>query len=232
MGEEQMIKKNYFELSFGRLVFAGLAAFILTICGILSKQAYTETAVSVFAVVMLMYLVEGKQVGCVFGIAYCIIYAAICFSKGFYGLMLFNILIGLPMYTVSLFTWGKNKHGDTVAVRKLTPKKLTLVLAAALIGFGCMYLILKAAGSSNAFFDGLILPLGTVGMLLLSLRYIEQWYFNIAANITGLMLWIAATISDISNLNFVICTSVFVVSNIMALVSWLKMERQQRHNLN
>ena len=136
--------------------------------------------------------------------------------------------MGLPVYIVSLFTWKKHRRGDIVEVRKLSPKKLILLLIVFAAGFGCAYLILRAAGSSDAFFDGLTISLGTCGTLLLALRYVEQWYFNLAANITILILWSIAAASDISNLNFVICTSVFVVSNIMALISWLKMERAQK----
>ena len=223
-----MNKKNYLGLGFGRLMFALLSVFVISICGLLSKQAYVEIAVSAFSVVMLMYLVEGKRIGCFFGVVYCVFYAAVCYSKDLYGLMAFNLIVALPMYILSLFTWKNHNHGDTVAVRRLHPKQLALVLVAALAGFGFAYLILKAVGSFNAFFDGLTLSLAAFGTLLLSLRYVEQWYFNLSANIVVLILWTIATAADISNLNFVICSFVFVVSNIMALVSWLKMERMQR----
>ncbi|MCL2813421.1 MAG: nicotinamide riboside transporter PnuC [Oscillospiraceae bacterium] len=225
-----MSKKKYFGLGFGRLLFAFVSAVIMTVCGLLFGQEYMEIAISAFSVVMLMYLVEGKRAGCACGVIYCVCYSLICFSKGFYGLMVFNLVVGLPMYIVSLFTWKKHKSGDTVSVRRLSPKSLALVLAGAAAGFGCAYLILMAAASSNAFFDGLTLSLATFGTLLLSLRFVEQWYFNLAANITGLILWIFAALADIANLNFVICTFVFVVSNIMALASWLKMERMQRNS--
>ena len=224
-----MTKKNYFGLSFGRLLFALLFSSIITVCGFLFKQAYTETAVSVFSVVMLMYLVEGKRTGCACGVVYCVAFTAVCYTKGFYGLMVFNMLVALPMYIISLFTWKKHSRGETVAVRRLPFKKLILFSAAVSAGFVCAYLILGAAGSSNAVFDGLTLSLGAFGTLLLSLRYIEQWYFNLAANITALIMWIIAAAADISNLNFVICTSVFVVSNVMALVSWIKIERIQKN---
>ena len=224
-----MIKKNYLGLSFSRLIFALASTVIITICGLLSGQAYPEIAVSAFSVVTLMYLVEGKLTGCVCGMVYCIFYAAICFSKGFYGLMAFQIFVAVPMYIVSLFTWKKNKHGDTVAVRKMSWKKLSLVFVIALAGFAGAYFILGKAGSSSALFDGLIISLGTLGTLLLSMRYVEQWYFNIGANATVLTLWIYKSLEDISNLNFAICAFVFVVSNIMALISWIKMEKAQRN---
>ena len=210
-------------------MFAIVAVFVIALCGVFSKQALAEIAVSAFSVVMLMYLVEGRRTGCFCGVAYCAFYAAVCYTKGFYGLMAFNLIFALPMYILSLFTWKKHKHKNTVAVRKLQKKQLALVLAAALAGFGLAYLILKAAGSFNAFFDGLTLSLAAFGTLLLALRYVEQWYFNLAANLASLMLWIAAAVADASNLNFVICTSVFVVSNIMALVSWHKMEHLQKN---
>ena len=226
-----MTRKKYFGLGFNRLAFAFAAAVILIICGILSGQAYYETAISVFSVVMLMYLVEGKRAGCVCGIIYCVLYAIVCFSRGFYGLASFNFFFAMPMYTASLFTWSKNKSGDTntVAVRRFSHKNLAFVIAGAFILFGCAYMILKLAGSSGstAVFDGLTLSFAAFGTVLLALRFVEQWYFNLAANATVFTLWVFAAVRDVSNLNFVICAAVFVVSNAMALFSWLKMAKLQ-----
>ena len=222
-----MSKKIYLGLSFGRIVFALVAIAILTASGLLFRQAYAEIAVSAFSMVMLMYLVEGKPAGCVFGAVYCLAYSVVCYTRGFYGVLAFNVLFAFPTYIVSIFTWNSNKCGDTVAARKLPAKRFLAALAAFPVVFGGAYLVLRAVGSSNAVFDALTLSLAAFGTLLLALRYVEQWYFNLAANLAGLGLWIMAAAKDISNLNFVICTSVFVVSNAMALVSWQKMERMQ-----
>jgi len=93
-----------------------------------------------------------------------------------------------------------------------------------------MYAVLRAVGSSNAVVDGFTLPLATMGIILLSLRYVEQWYFNLAANAAVLTLFIVAALADVSNLSFVISSLVFAVSNVMALISWVKMERAQRRS--
>jgi nicotinamide mononucleotide transporter PnuC len=222
-----MKKTGYFGLSLNKLIFALAAIAVITGSGFLSGQPYAEIAISAFSIVTLMYLVEGKPAGCVFGALYCTAYTVVCYAKGFYGLMFFNAFFAFPMYIIGIFTWNANKKGENVAARKLSAKKLLMVLAAAAVVFCGAYFICKATGSSNALFDALTLSLAAVGTLLLALRYVEQWYFNLAANLAVLVLWLIAAISDISNINFVICTSVFVVSNVMALISWLKMEKKQ-----
>jgi len=223
------MKRRFIGLTVGRLLFALVAIVIITACGFIVGQAYLEIAVSALSIIVLMYLIEGKWAGCVCGIVFCVLYSIVCYSKGFYGLTVFHVFVALPMYVVSLYTWIKNRHGDTVAVRRLSLKKLALVVAAAAAGFGCAYLILSAAGSSNAIFDALTLSLATFGTLLLSLRYVEQWYFNLASNTTVLILWAVAAAADVSNLGFVIATAIFVASNVMALVEWIRMERAQRN---
>jgi len=218
-----MTEKTYMGLHPGKLLLGVIMSLAITVCGILSKQIFYEIIISIFSVVTILYVIEGKMAGCVCGVIFCVVYAAVCFTRQIYGLMFFQIFIGIPSYGVSLFTWKKNQAGNRVAVKRLSAVKLAIITVASFAGYWGLFMLLGAIGSSNVIFDSLTLVFGTCGMVLLSLRYVEQWYFNIAASISVAVLWAFKLTESISNLNFMIVSVVFLICNIIGLVSWIKM---------
>ena len=228
-------KRTYLGLRPGKFIFGIVAFVVIIVSGILSKQVFYEILISLFSVITILYIIEGKLIGCVFGIAFCAAYAVVCYSRELYGLMLFQICMGMPMYAVSVFTWKKNQNSQnkgTVAVKRLPLKKLGLIIGTAFIGYWGILALLTAINSSNAAIDGLTLAFGICGMILLSLRYVEQWYFNIASCASVMILWIIKSIEDISNLNFLIVAIIYVTSNTIGLISWLKMDKTNKIDKN
>lgn len=222
-----MIKKRYFGLSTVKLLLIVVMSAAVIACGLLSAQKFYEIIISVFSIITIIYISEGKIAGCACGMVYSVAYAAVCFSRQIYGLSVYMILIILPLYAISLFTWKKNQNKGAVEVKRLPAVKLILVLAASFIIYWGIFFLLRAVGSSNIVFDSLTLVFGISGMTLLSLRYVEQWYFNIASNVSVSVLWVFKSVESISNLNFLIVAVIFVVSNVIGLVSWRKMEKNK-----
>jgi len=211
-----------------KLMFCVITSVAVAVCGFLSSQPIFEIMISVFSIVTVVYISEGKLAGCVCGMIFCAAYITISYSRQLYGLMIFEIFIAIPLYFVSLFTWKKNQNRGAVAVKRLSVKKLIFVIAITFIGYWCAFLLLTTIGSSDIVFDSLTLVLATAGMTLLSLRYVEQWYFNIASNVSIAILWVFKLAESISNLNFFISAVIFVICNIIGLLSWRRLERHNK----
>ena len=218
------------------MLWASCVILVLVAIGIRSEQPYFKIATTALAVVVLAYLMEGKLAACISGAIYAALMAWICHSEGFYAMMIFNSCCSLPLNIIAFFTWRKNQHGKTVAVLTMSAMKLLAVLAVTLVVCGITYLILRKTDSTVpltvSLLDSLCLSASAVGTVLLSLRYLEQWYFFIAANVTFCTLWIIKTLDNSANLNFAILALIFVVLNIMSLIAWRKMERAQRQSAN
>ena len=233
-----MTKKRILGFTFGRLLFILASIPALVGCGLLTKQPWYEMLLSVYSVVTLMYLAEGKRAGCACGMVYCLAYGALFFSKQIYGLAFFNTLFGAPVYLASFISWGRHmaehsaghKSGDTMEVRKLTPKLWALFLAMVPVLFAGIFALLRAVDSSDELWgpllDSLSLSLVAPGLILLLLRYAENWWFNLGGNSAVLILWVINTLRDISNFNFVLIAALLVATNAIGFVTWLRLERK------
>lgn len=221
-----MVKKTYLGLGPKKFIMAITMSLAVFICGLLSKQEFYEIAVSALAVVTIIFLSEGKTIGCILGTVYSVAYAAVCFSRQLYGLAFFMAFLVLPLYVISLFTWKKNQNKGAVEIKRLSAAKLILVIAASVAGYCCIFFVLGKVGSSNAPLDSLTIVFGMAGMVLLSLRYLEQWYFNIASNAAAVVIWAVKSFESASNLNFLIAAAVFVASNVIGLVSWFRLNKK------
>ncbi len=221
-----MKEKTILGFGLGRFIFILAAAPVLIACGILTEQVWYEILLAVYSVVTLMYLAEGKRAGCACGMAYCLAYGALFFSRETYGLAFFNTLFGFPVYLFSLISWGKHKSGATVAMKKLNGKGWAISLGAGVVAFVGIYLLLRAVHSENAIYDSLSLAFVAPGLVLLLLRYVENWCFNLAGNFVVMILWIVNTKQDIANLSFVLIAALAVAVNAIGFVTWIKLEKK------
>jgi len=227
-----MTRKSILGFAPGRFIFVVASMPALVACGVLTKQPWYEGLLAVYSVFTLMYLAEGRRAGPACGIAFCLGYGALFFSKQIYGLAAFNTLFGAPVYLASLIAWGRHMTvGDavgsdrTVQAKKLTPGGWTLSLGASAAGFVGMYLLLRALNSQAALWDSLTLSLVGPGLVLLLLRYVENWVFNLAGSAVVLVLWVINTIADTANLNFILIAALQTAVNAIGLVTWLRFER-------
>lgn len=209
-------------LGIGKLLFFILAALILLLCGLLSKQAVYEIMISILSVITILYIAQGKRIGCALGVVFTILFGIVSLTRQLYGIAAFDFFCGLPSYLFGFFLWKKHQNAACVKARKMSNIKLFLMIIGVGVLFSGFYIILKAMESSQPFFDGLTLVLGLAGMMLLTLRYIEQWYFNMIANFSATILWLIKTIESIENFNFLIISIIAVLVNLIGLISWQK----------
>ncbi|MDR2687754.1 MAG: nicotinamide riboside transporter PnuC [Oscillospiraceae bacterium] len=223
-----MPKKMILGLTTGRFVFVLASMPALVACGALTKQPWVETLLAVYSVVTLMCLSEGRRAGPACGVFYCLGYGALFFSKQIYGLAAFNTLFGAPVYLASLVAWGKHMSGRAVRPKKLTRRGWALSLGVGAASFAGVFLLLRAVGSQEALWDSLTLSLIGPGLVLLLLRYVENWVFNLAGSLVVLILWVINTMEDTANLSFVLIAALQAATNAIGLVTWLRLERRAR----
>jgi len=225
-----MTHKPILGLTPARLLFVLASIPALIACGILTRQPWHEMLLSVYSVFTLMCLAEGRRAGPACGVFYCLGYGALFFSKQIYGLAVFNTLFGAPVYLVSLVAWGKHMNDRAVEPKRLTSKGWALGLGASIVSFIGIFLLLRAVGSQGALWDSLSLSLVGPGLVLLLLRYVENWVFNLAGSVVVLVLWVVNTLGDTANLSFVLIAALQVATNAIGLVTWLKLERRGTAN--
>ena len=136
-----------------------------------------------------------------------------------------------PMAFFALVSWLSNPYKgkrSQVKVNTISRREVffTVLLTAAVTVL--FYYILRYFETANLFFSTLSV---TTSFAAVYLTFRRSPYFALiyALNdIVLIVLWVYASLSNITYLSVVICFLMFLVNDIYGFVSWLKMEKKQQ----
>lgn len=200
------------------------SSFVVT-----EEHNYLTLLASLVGVTALIFVARGDVWGQILTVAFSILYGIISVQFRYYGEMITYLGMTMPIAIMSIYTWVKNPYKDTneVKVQKLSRKQIALlILATALVTFA-FYFILKFFNTANLFFSTISIATSFSASSLMMLR--SQYYaLAYAANdIVLIILWILATIENISYLPMIICFVMFFANDIYGFINWERMKRRQ-----
>ena len=177
----------------------------------------------------------------IFGLYQPIGYGIICLTSGIYGEMLVNFAYFAPMQIVGMSLWIKNyilkKNQQTldntlVYVKRLKPKDYLIILPIVAVCYVAVYFILTLLnGQRLPYLDAFISVLCILGTLLLTLRYIENWYVYLLVNLSSTVLWgISIFQDDISAPFMFILYITYTLYSIIGLFEWRKFVKLETQN--
>ena len=137
-----------------------------------------------------------------------------------------------PMAALAAIQWLKNPYQGTSEVRvaRLTRRAVVRLSALTLVVTVAFYFILNALGNENMFFSTLSVATSFIAAALAALRssYCSLGY---ACNDAVLIvLWVMASVEEISYLSMVICFAVFLINDTYGFINWKRMERRHGEN--
>lgn len=187
------------------------------------------TVVGVFA---LIFVARGDVWGQILCIVFAILYSVTSFQYKYYGEIITYLGMSAPIALISTITWLKHPYegGNVVEVHKLT-KRQTLILAfiTALVT-SVFYFILKLLNTPNLIISTLSV---TTSFLASALTVMRSPYYALAygANdIVLIVLWILASINDISYLPMIACFMAFLFNDGYGFISWKVRQKAQQNN--
>lgn len=174
-----------------------------------------------------------------FGLFDVSIYAVMCFIDTKYGNAALNALYFFPMQFVGFFQWRKRGAGaeSELKARRFTPKQWLLYGALFFAGSIIVYFILNIFDKSAAqsflkvavLADAVSTVCNLIGQLLLSMAYMEQWYFWIAVNVFTIIMWVVS-LDKGEGANYaviyIIKYSFFLLNSLNGLRIWLRLSRK------
>ncbi|MBQ9744260.1 MAG: nicotinamide mononucleotide transporter [Clostridia bacterium] len=225
------IKKLFLSLTlFERLLWSiSVSSVIISFFAFGSDNAFTLIA-SVIGLTALVFCAKGHPVGQVLIIAFSVFYGIVSFGQRYYGEMITYLGMSTPMAVMALVSWLRNTVGDSqeVKVNKLTKKHITVVfLLSFLVSVG-FYFILEALGNAS-------LITSTVSVftsfLAASLTFLRSPFYALAYasnDIVLIVLWIIASVKDISGIPMVICFTMFLINDMYGFINWQRMKKRQQ----
>ena len=220
---------NYFTL-FETLLFLGSACLILSTFFIFGGQDYITPFASLFGVFALILCAKGNPIGLIMMMAFAIFYGIISLSQKYYGELLTYMGMSLPMNLVSLISWLKNpskKGKKQVKVASITKKEIIIMCVLALVVTIGFYFILRWLGTANLVVSTISVATSFSAVYLVSRR---SPYFAIAYalnDIVLIVLWVLASIKDLTYLSVVACFAVFLINDTYSFINWKKMQKTQ-----
>lgn len=221
---------NYFTMAEILLWFISVTLILVSFF-IFDRENYLTLIASLIGVTSLIFNAKGNPLGQFLIIIFGVIYGIISFTYSYYGEVITYLGMTGPMSVFALISWLRNPYdGNKVEVKinSIKPKEVAFMIFLTTIVTFIFYHIL-------AFFDTANLLPSTISIttsfLAVYLTFRRSAYFAIAyaANdIVLIVLWIMASLSDISYISVVMCFAVFLVNDIYGFINWSKMHKRQK----
>ena len=196
------------------------------------RSSYLTLVASLIGVTSLIFFAKGNPIGNVLMIIFSLIYGYISFSFAYYGEVATYMGMTLPMSVFSLVSWLKNPYKgkkSEVEVNTVTKKEVPFMLLLTAVVTVVFYFALRYFGTANLIASTLSV---TTSFAAAYLTFRRSQYFALAYALNDLVLivlWIMATLEDISYLSVIICFAVFFVNDIYGFLNWRKMKKRQTY---
>jgi len=209
---------------------ASIATIVVSFC-IFDRQNYLSLCASLIGVTALIFCAKGNPIGQALMMIFSILYAIISFTYAYYGEMMTYLGMSMPMAAVSLISWLKNPYKGNkaeVKINHISRRELLLLIGLSAIITVASYFLLKWFGTANLLTSTFSVA---TSFFAAYLTFRRSPYFALAYalnDIVLIILWIMATLTDISYISVIICFAVFLVNDLHGFISWKQMEKRQR----
>ena len=223
--------KSFKELTLTERILWISSLFIVTLSFLLCpNKDYLTLCASLIGVTALIFVAKGYVLGQVLTVIFSVFYGIISFHFSYYGEMITYLFMTTPIAIFSIISWAKHPYKKTsvVEVSRVTPKAVALMLILAVTVTFMFYFILDFFNTANIFFSTLSV---TTSFLASYLTYLRSPYYALAysANdVVLIILWILASIEDISYLPMILCFVMFLLNDLYGFINWNRLKASQK----
>lgn len=221
---------NYFTKGEWALFISSVVLIVLSFA-IFDRSNYLTLIASLIGAASLIFNAKGNPVGQALMIVFGVLYGIISYACAYYGEMITYLGMTLPMAVVSLVTWLKNPFKgkrSQVTINSIKGKEwafMAVLTAAVTVAF---YFILRALNTANLI-PSTISVATSFAAAYLTFRRTPWFSLAYAANdVVLIVLWVLATLEDISYLSVIVCFVMFLVNDCYSFINWRKMQRLQK----
>ena len=188
---------------------------------------------SITGATSLIYIAKGEAVGQILTVVFSILYAVISFKFRYYGEMITYLGMTGPIAFLSVISWIRHPYKEgagEVQVANMNPLKFFVLCILAAVVTGLFYFIMKYFGNANLALSTVSI---TTSFLASGLMFLRSPFYAVAYacnDIVLIVLWIMASVRDISYLPMIMCFVIFFINDIYGFVSWKKMKVRQQNS--
>lgn len=214
------------------LLWSASIIFILGSFILFDRENYLTLAASLIGATSLIYCAKGNPFGQFLMVVFSIMYGAISYTFDYYGEMITYVGMTGPMALFALIAWLRNPYNGNraeVKVNELTKREIVFMFILAGIVTFAFYFILKNFNTANLAPSTLSVTTSFIGVYL-TFRRSAYYALAYALNdIILILLWILATLTDISYMSVIICFVMFLVNDLYGFINWSRMKKTQKN---
>lgn len=221
---------SYF--SKGELTLWGCSLLLIIASFVLfDRENYLTLIASLIGATSLIFNAKGNPIGQVLMIIFSLLYGIISYTFAYYGEMITYLGMTAPMALFALIAWLRHPfkgNKSQVEVNSLKMTEIMFILVLTAVVTAVFYFILRAFNTANIIPSTISV---TTSFIAVYLTFRRSPYFALAyaANdIVLIILWLLATLTDISYLSVIVCFVMFLVNDMYGFISWLKMQKIQQ----
>lgn len=223
---------NYFSMGEKMLWSISFFLVVVSFC-IFDRENYLTLAASLIGVTSLIFNAKGNPFGQFLTVIFSLLYGIISFTYDYYGEMITYLGMTAPMAVVALISWLKNPYNGSkseVKVNSLKRKEIIFMIGLAGAVTLVFYFILNAFNTANIIPSTISVTTSFLAVYLTFRRSAFYAVLYACNDIVLIILWLLATISDISYFSVIICFVMFLVNDIYGFINWSKMKNRQLNN--
>ncbi len=215
--------------AFERILWLASAAVIIVSFAFSGGGDALTLIASLIGVTALIFVAKGYVLGQVLTVAFAAFYGIISFFFSYYGEMITYLCMTAPIAIMTTIAWIKNPYKGTkeVAVSRITARQIAIMALAAAAVTAILGYVLHLLGNANLLFSTLSITTSFVASWLTLLR---SPYYAIAYalnDIVLIVLWVLATLEDLSYLPMVLCFVMFFINDMYGFFNWRRMAKRQ-----
>ena len=195
---------------------------------IFKNNNYLTLVTSLIGATALLFVSKGDVIGQILTIVFSFFYGYISFEYKYYGELITYLGMSAPAALVTAIIWIKNPYSRLeVKVTKLTKKKVIYLFLITLLITIIFYFILKYFNNKNLLISTISV---FTSFLASSLMFLRSRYYALAYtsnDIILIILWILASIDNITYIPMVICFIIFLINDLYGFINWTKMTKNQ-----
>ena len=217
---------NKFEwILWGSSVLCILVSYFLS-----GNGALLEMIASLVGVTALIFVAKGLIIGQAMTVLFSVFYGIISLSFHYWGEMITYLFMAAPIALFATIEWVRHpyKNTDVVEVSKVTKKNILIMCVLATATTVVFYFVLKAFDTPNLLFSTLSV---TTSFSAAYLTYLRSPYYGIGYalnDIVLIVLWVLASIKDISYLPMVACFVMFLLNDLYGFINWKRLIKVQK----
>ncbi len=177
----------------------------------------------------LIFTAKGYVLGQVLIVVFAALYGIISYRFAYYGEMITYLGMSAPVAIFAIISWLRHPYKKTaeVAVHRMRGKELLLLSLLTAAVTALFYFLLGALGTANLIVSTVSVATSFFAASLTVLRSPFYALAYTANDVVLIVLWISASIKDISSLPMVVCFVMFLANDLYGLYSWLLMQKRQ-----